>query len=346
MKTVEIAGRSIGDGEPVFIVAEMSANHDRDLNQALALVDVAAQAGVDALKLQTYTPESLTMQTSHPSARTDPKAGADTLWELYQKAAMPYDFHKPLFERTSELGMVAFSTAYDEEAVGFLEELEVPAYKIASFELLHYPLLREVARTGKPVILSTGMAGIGEVEEALNVLVSAGSDQIILLHCCTMYPADPAMVNLAAMQTLRQAFGFPVGFSDHTLGCSVPIAAAALGACMIEKHYTNDPQRTGPDHRFSLSPDDLNRMVEGIRKTTAAIGSGKKIRAPGEVEEAAERRSLYAAVDISAGTEITRSMVNIIRPGGGLHPRFLELLVGRVTRKDIPAGWPITWDDV
>ncbi len=346
MKTIEIAGRTIGEGAPTFIVAEMSANHDQDLDQALALVDIAAQAGVDALKLQTYTPDSLTMRTAHPSAQTDPKWGADNLYQLYEKAAMPYHFHAPLFEKARELGMIAFSTAYDEAAIDLLEELATPAYKIASFEMVHIPLLRAIGRTGKPVILSTGMAGMDEVEEALNALVSAGAEQIVLLHCCSMYPADPAIVNLSAMHTMRQAFGYPVGFSDHTLDTAVPIAAAALGACMIEKHYTNDPQRPGPDHGFSLGPNDLQRMVEGIRAVQVAVGDGVKTMSAGEAPEEAERRSIYAAVDISAGRTISGEMVTIIRPGAGLHPRHLEEIVGRVARCDIPAGWPLTWEMV
>jgi pseudaminic acid synthase len=347
MTTVEIAGKLVGDGQPTFIVAETSANHDQDLSQALELVDVAAKARVDAVKLQTYTPDSLTLPTSHPSARVDPVWGANNLYELYQKAAMPYHFHKPLFERAREHGLIAFSTAYDESSVDYLEGLGIPAYKVASFELVHLPLLRHIGQTRKPVILSTGMASIGEVEEALNTLVSAGTEQIILLHCCSVYPADPATVNLAAMQALRQAFGYPVGFSDHTLSCAVPVAAVALGACMIEKHFTNDPQRPGPDHRFSTGPKDLRRMVEGIREAEMAIGNGRKAMAACEAENrAVGRRSLFAAVDIPPGAIITREMIRVVRPGAGLHPRYLEVAVGRVARQRIPAGWPIIWEDI
>lgn len=347
MTRLQIAGRSVGKGCPAFIVAEMSANHDQDLGQALDLVNVAAKAGVDAVKLQTYTPDSLTMPTTHPSAQVDPVWGAANLYELYKKAAMPYEFHKPLLERIHECGMIGFSTAYDEAAVDYLEALGAPAYKVASFELVHLPLLRRIGQTRKPVILSTGMATLGEIEEAVTALTSGGSVPFMLLHCCSAYPADPQSVNLAAMQTLRQAFGCPVGFSDHTLGIAVPIAAVAMGACMIEKHFTNDPRRQGPDHRFSLGPDDLRRMVEGIRAAESAVGNGRKEMAACEAENRqVGRRSLFAAVDIPAGATIAGDMIRVVRPGAGLHPRYADVIVGRVARRHIPAGWPITWDDV
>jgi pseudaminic acid synthase len=347
MTCIQIAGRNIGEGQPAFIVAEMSANHDQDLDQALDLVTVAAKAGVDAVKLQTYTPDSLTLPTSHSSAQVDPVWGAANLYELYKKASMPYEFHKPLLDRTRDHGMIGFSTAYDESAVDYLEALGVPAYKVASFELVHLPLLRRIGRTRKPVILSTGMASLGEIEEAVKALTAGGSVPFMLLHCCSAYPADPATVNLAAMRTLRQAFGCPVGFSDHTLGITVPIAAVTMGACMIEKHFTNDPQRHGPDHRFSLGPDDLRRMVEGIRAAEKAVGNGVKEMAACEAENReVGRRSLFAAVDIPSGSTIAEHMIRVVRPSAGLHPRYWEVVVGRVARKHIPAGWPITWDDV
>jgi pseudaminic acid synthase len=347
MSTTTIAGRRIGDAEPTFIVAEMSANHDRDVEQALLLVELAAAAGVDAVKVQTYTADSLSLRTAHPSARVDPIWGAETLYDLYARAAMPYEFHAPIFARARELGLTAFSSPFDEAGVVFLERLGVPAYKVASPEIVHLPLLRCIGETGKPVILSTGMSTMMEVEEALHTLVAAGATQIVLLHCCSTYPADPSTVNLRTMATMRRAFGYPVGFSDHTLGIAVPIAAAALGACMIEKHFTNDVTRSGPDHRFSLPADDLRRMVEGIRQAEAARGDGRKVMAAVEADNrAVARRSLFAAVAIAAGTAITEDMVRVVRPGAGLHPRELPVVVGRVARRDIPAGWPITWDDV
>ena len=347
MNKVEIDGRLIGNDEPTFIVAEMSANHDQDLDQAISLVDLAADAGVDALKLQTYTADSLSLPTGHPSARIDPIWGASNLYELYAKAAMPYDFHAPLFERAKERGLIAFSTVFDLAGVDYLEELGVPAYKIASSELVHHPLLRRVGATGKPVILSTGMASIGEVEEALGVLTAVGAEQIVILHCCSMYPADPSMVNLAAMDTLQRAFPHPVGFSDHTVGYAVPIAAAARGACMIEKHFTNDCRRAGPDHRFSIEDRELRIMVDCIRQATLSIGNGNKQVTPGEVQNrAVGRRSLFAKVDISKGETISQDMLAIVRPGAGLHPRFQNVVVGRDARRKIHAGSPIVWDDI
>jgi pseudaminic acid synthase len=347
MSEIKISGKSIGDGAPVFVIAEMSANHDQDLDQALALIDIAAASGADAVKLQTYSADSLSIRTSHPSARVDPIWGAETLYDLYLKAAMPMEFHPALFARAHELGLIVFSSVFDEAGVDYLETLDVPAYKVASPELVHIPLLRRIGQTGKPVIVSTGMASIGEVEEAVEALTAAGSDQIALLHCCSAYPADPAAVNLNAMVTLRHVFHCPVGFSDHTLGIAVPIAAAALGANIIEKHFTNDVTRPGPDHRFSLAPDELVAMVEGIRQATAARGSGRKVMAAEEAENrAVARRSLFAVVDIPAGATVTAEMVKVVRPGSGIHPRWIDSAIGRSARRDIKAGSPITWEDV
>jgi pseudaminic acid synthase len=347
MNKIEISGKSVGDGAPVFVVAEMSANHDRDLDQALALIDIAAASGADAVKLQTYSADSLSIRTAHPSARVNPNWGAETLYDLYVKAAMPMEFHPPLFARARELGLIMFSSVFDEAGVDYLETLNVPVYKVASPELVHIPLLRHIGQTGKPVIVSTGMASIGEVEEAVEALTAAGSDQIALLHCCSVYPADPATVNLNAMATLRQVFQCPIGFSDHTLGIAVPIAAAALGANIIEKHFTNDVARPGPDHRFSLAQAQLAAMVEGVRQVTAARGSGRKVMAAQEAENrAVARRSLFAVVDIPAGVTVTAEMVKVVRPGSGIHPRWLDMAVGRLARRDIKAGSPITWEDV
>jgi pseudaminic acid synthase len=347
MDYVKFGGRKVGPGHPCLIVGEMSANHDQDLEQALRLVDLAADAGVDAIKLQTYTPDSLTLPTDHPSARVNAVWGAATLYELYGKGTMPYEFHAPLFERAKSRGMLFFSSAYDESAVDYLEKHDVPAYKIASFELVHLPLLRHVAKTKKPIVLSTGMATLAEVEEGLETLEAAGCRDVILLHCCSSYPADPSDVNLAAMKTLAQAFNRPVGFSDHTVGSAVPIAAVALGACMIEKHYTNDSSRAGPDHRFSADKAELERMVRGIRDTEAAIGTGRKRMSPSEAENRlVGRRSIFSIVAIERGQMVTAELLRVVRPGSGLHPRYLEQIIGRPARRRIPAGWPVTWDDV
>ena len=347
MSSFRIADRLIGAGQPPFVIAEVSANHDRDLNQALTLIDVAAESGADCVKLQTYTADSLTMRTSHESARVDPEWGAANLYELYQKSAMPLDFHKPLFQRARERKLIAFSSVYDVADVDFLEQFDVPAYKVASFELVHLPLLRRLGETKKPVIISTGMASLGEIEEGLSALSAGGAGEIMLLHCCSSYPAEPETINLAAMATMRRAFGLPVGFSDHTLGSAVAIAAAALGAAAIEKHFTNDPQRSGPDHRFSIDPRGLRELVSGTRQAHVALGDGIKRMRPCEAtNKAVGRRSLFSATHISAGTTIEPHMLKVIRPGSGLHPRYLQTVSGRAAQRDIEAGRPLQWEDV
>ena len=347
MSTVDLAGRVVGPGEPAFLIAEMSANHDRDLDQALALIDCAAEAGVDAVKLQTYSADSLTLNTDHPSARIDPIWGSANLYELYEKACMPMEFHEPLYQRAREHGLIPFTSVYDERDIDFLEALGNEIYKIASFEMVHLPLLRRVAQTGKPVIISTGMASLSEVDEAVTTLRTNGCDQIVLLHCCSAYPAPVESVNLAAMDTLRAAFNVPVGFSDHTIGAHIPMAAVVRGANVIEKHYTNDPNRGGPDHRFSATPEILADMVRYVRDAEAAIGSPEK--GTTEIEAGNKevgRRSIFASVEIPAGTKIDESMIRVVRPGVGLHPRFYDLVIGREARKTIPAGHPLTWDVV
>lgn len=344
MNEIVIGNRKVGSGHPAFIAAEMSANHDRDLDHALELVEIAAQAGADAVKLQTYSADSLTVPSDHPGAVLDPVWGAKNLHELYEKAAMPMEFHAPLVTKARELNLPIFTSVYDPRDVDFCEQFDFPAYKVASFELVHLPLLRRLAQTGKPVVLSSGMAGLGEIEEALEAL---GNAPVILLHCCSSYPADPASVNLAAMDTLRAAFDCPVGFSDHTLGTHIAAAAVARGACFIEKHYTSDRNRPGPDHRFSLNGEELVAMVAHIRDVEAAIGSGRKRTAEVEaVNKKVGRRSLLAVRDIAEGETIAPEDVSVLRPGSGLHPRYLEMVVGRFARRRIPAGYPITWEDI
>lgn len=344
MNEVSFGGRKVGAGHPVFIAAEMSANHDRDLDHALKLVEVAAEAGADAVKLQTYTADSLTVPSDHPSAKIDPIWGSKDLHELYQKAAMPMEFHKPLIERANDLGLMTLTSVYDPRDVEFLEQFDLPAYKVASFELVHLPLLRRLAEVGRPVILSSGMATLAEVEEALDAL---GATPVVLLQCCSAYPADPGSVNLAAMDVMRTAFNCPVGYSDHTIGTHVACAAVARGACFIEKHYTTDVNRSGPDHRFSLDAKGLKEMIAHMRDIEAAIGTGRKKTAETEVvNKKVGRRSLLAVRDIAAGEAITEDSVRVVRPGSGLHPRYREIVVGRIARRTIPAGHPVTWEDI
>jgi pseudaminic acid synthase len=310
-------------------------------------VDIATEAGVNALKLQTYSADSLTIRTAHPSARIDPIWGADNLYDLYARAAMPMEFHQPIFDRARERGLLAFSTIYDERDLEFLEDLGNPVYKIASFELVHLPLLRAVAKTGKPVIMSTGMAGMVEVFEAVETLRENGCEDLVILHCCSAYPAPAESVNLRAIKSLKDAFSVPVGFSDHTLGHAVPLAAVMNGASVIEKHFTNNPERTGPDHRFSATPQILREMVESIRTAEVALGVSRKNITEAEREnKSVGRRSLYFVHDVPEGQLITADSVRVVRPGVGLHPRFYDIVVGRPARRAVSAGHPITWEDV
>ena len=345
--TVSIAGREIGPGQPCFVIAEMTANHDQDLDRALKLVDIAADAGCDALKLQTYTADTMTVTSGHPSTRVDPMWGHPDLYSLYRTASMPWEFHAPIFKRAAERGMIAFSSAFDATSVDLLESLQVPAYKIASFEMVDLPLLRKIAATGKPVILSTGMSTLAEVDEAVTTLRGCGCTELILLHCCSSYPAPPESVNLRAMDTMRTLYGTPVGFSDHTVGSAVAVAAAARGADVVEKHFTDDPSRPGPDHRFSVDQATLTRLVAEIRIAQSAIGSGVKQAQASEIEsKRVGRRSLFSARALKAGEIIMAEDVRVVRPGVGLHPRYREIVIGRPARIDIPEGHPLTWDSV
>lgn len=343
----DFAGRMVGDGNPSFLIAEMSANHDRDLKQALNLVDLAADAGFDAIKLQTYTADSLTIPSDHPASRVDPVWGARNLFELYSRAAMPMEFHEPLFARARERGILAFTSVYDPMDIEFVERIGNPIFKISSFELTHLPLLSEVGKTGRPVILSTGMASMAEIEEALNALHAQRCGPVMLLHCCSAYPSPPSAVNLAAIQTMKAAFGLPVGFSDHTIGSHVALAAVMLGAAAIEKHFTNDPNRPGPDHRFSAPPDVMREMVRTIRECEAARGSGRKVMQPDEaVNKAVGRRSICICRPVRAGEVILPDAIRVVRPGGGLHPRYLPLVTGCKAARDLEAGAPLQWEDV
>lgn len=334
--------RLIGDEAPTFLIAEISANHDGDLDQALSLVELAAEAGFDAVKLQTYTADSLTINTTHTSSRLDPIWGSDHLYELYRKAAMPMEFHRPLFRRIAECGMLPLTTLYDPIDLEFVESLGNSIYKIASFEISHVPLLRAVAQTGKPVILSTGTATLGEVEEALDTLTIANCGQIILLHCCSAYPTPPEAANLRALSTLQSAFGLPVGFSDHTEGSHIPLAAVMLGACVIEKHITNDPSRSGPDHRFSASPSQMKNLVDHIRDAEKAFGDGRKRVQSIEAENrVVGRRSIYVVEDVEKGDFLNKKNVRVIRPNAGLHPRHWDEVLGSVAKRPLKAGNPL-----
>ncbi len=330
---------------PPFIVAELSANHGGSLERALAVIEAAKAADADAVKLQTYTPDTMTIDSDGPDFRI--KGGlwdGRRLYELYQEAHTPWEWHEALFAKGRELGLTVFSTPFDHSAVEFLEELEAPAYKIASFEMIDLPLIRCVAATGKPTIMSTGMATPEEIGEAVEVFRGAGGHDLVLLHCISGYPAPVEQSNLRRIGELAAAFDCPVGLSDHTLGIEVGIASVALGACLIEKHFTLRRADGGPDSEFSVEPEELSALVRGARAAFAALGTGTVARA--EIEEGSKvfRRSLYVVADIGAGETLTGENIRIIRPGFGLAPKHLLDVLGKRARCALPRGTALSWD--
>ena len=343
---IEIGKRRIGPGSPAYCIAEVSANHNQDFSQAVRIIEAAKEAGADAVKLQTYTPDTITIQSRQEYFRV----GGGTLWdgrtlyELYGEAYTPWEWQPKLKQVANDLGMDLFSSAFDPTAVDFLEKMEVPAYKVASFELVDILLIQKMARTGKPLIVSTGMATLEEIEEAVEAALQAGARQIALLKCTSAYPAPPEEMNLRTIPELSQRFGVPVGLSDHTMGIAVPVAAVALGACIIEKHLTLSRAVPGPDSAFSLEPQEFNAMVEAVRTAERSLGqvhfglSGK--------EEASRvfRRSLFVVEDVKTGEPFTPANVRSIRPGYGLHTRHLAEVLGRVAAADIARGTPLRWD--
>lgn len=345
--TLTIEGKTIGKDAPAFLIAEVSANHDRDLDQALALVDIAADAGWDALKLQTYTARSLTMPSDHASMRIDKVWGTTNLWDLYQTAGMPMDFHEPLFAKARDRGLLPFTSIYDPRDLDFIEALDCPIYKVASFEMTYDDLLIAVARTKKPLILSTGMATMDEIAHALEVLDRAGSGEVILLHCCSSYPAPFEDINLNAMVAMGGRFGRMTGFSDHTIGSIGPLAAVAMGAVAVEKHFTNDPARTGPDHRFSATPDVMAQIAQGVRDIHTLKGSAEKRTTPAEeVSKMIGRRSAFALRDLPAGHIIAPDDFRFIRPSAGIPPTDRAALEGARLGRAVLQGHPITYDDL
>ena len=353
MKSPEIAeivigGRAIGPGKPCFIIAEAGSNHNRDLNLALKLIDVAAEACADAVKFQTYSAETLYSKKT-PSMEYLNKGKlikeGETVWDLIKRIEMPREWHPELAAHCKERGVVFLSTPFDLSAVEELERVNVAAYKIASFEITHLPLLRAAAKTGKPIILSTGMADLSDIELAVETIYSEGNRALALLHCAINYPPRYEDLNLRSMDTIRQAFGVPVGFSDHTLGIISDVAAVARGANIIEKHFTLDRSLPGPDHSFSLEPGELKTMCDAIRDTEKALGSPIKKHTEAEKEmHRLARRSLVAARDIQAGAIITDDMIDVKRPGFGIHPRFMELIVGRAAKRAIEQDDILSWD--
>ena len=346
MQQVQIANKLVGPQQPVFVIAEAGVNHNGNLNMARELIDVAAGAGADAVKFQTFQADQIAMPDAPKAEYQLQTTGADeSQLEMLRRLELSADAHKELQSYANERGIIFLSTPFDEAAVDLLDELDVPAFKISSGDLTNSPLLEYVALKGKPVILSTGMSELSELIEAVSVLNSAGCENPILLHCVSNYPAEPAEVNLRAMQTIRAAFDVPVGFSDHTQGIDISLAAVAMGACVIEKHFTLDRTLPGPDHRASLEPEELRNLVQSIRRIESALGSGRKVPTASELETAkVARRSLVAAHDIPEGATLRRDMVVMRRPGTGLSPALLNSLLGRKTVREIALGMLLTED--
>jgi pseudaminic acid synthase len=339
MKEITIAGRQIGSKYPPYIIGEMSGNHNGDIGRALVLLNVAKKAGVDAVKLQTYTPDTITLNCDLPDFRIKSGPWKDqNLYELYSQAHTPWAWHPQLFSRAKELGLTIFSSPFDETAVDFLESLAAPAYKVASFELLDLPLIKRVACTRKPLIMSTGMASVDEIAEAVETALVSGTSEIVLLHCISGYPTPVKEANLKTIHDLASRFGVIVGLSDHSEGVAVPIAAVALGASVIEKHFTLARADGGPDSGFSLEPSELRLLVSGCRSAWDALGTVNYQRSPSELENMHLRRSIYVVEDISAGEMFTRANIRSIRPGFGLPPKDLPLVLGRIAKCDLVRG--------
>jgi len=343
MRKIRVGGKHIGEEEPCFIIAEAGSNHNGSLEQAKKLIDVAAEAGADAVKFQIFKAEDL---YSKYTPEFNYLKGQNT-YELIKSIETPREWIKELAGYCKEKNIDFLASVFDFEAIDILDKY-VPAFKIASFEIADLELLKYAAGKGKPVIISTGMANLGEIEDAITAIRSVGNENIILLHCNSLYPTPVGIVNLRAIETMKTAFKVPVGFSDHTLGIHIPIAAVAIGACMIEKHFTLDRNLPGPDHSFAIEPDELKEMVRCIREAEKAKGSGIKEKSDSESEEmyVKARRSIHAKVDIPKGRKITRDMIIIKRPGYGIKPKFVDIVVGREAKKDIKEDEWITWNAI
>lgn len=345
MNEIIVNGRRIGPGQPAYVIAEVSANHNGKLERALEIVRAAKAAGADAVKLQTYTPDTITLKSDLPLFRH----GGAGLWanrdlySLYQEAYTPWEWHAPIKALADEIGLTLFSTPFDPTAVDFLETLAVPAYKIASFELVDLPLIQKVARTGKPLILSTGMGTLDEIAEAVAAFRGAGGSQFALLKCTSAYPSPPETMNLRTLRDLHTRFNVPAGLSDHSMGHTVAVTAVALGACIVEKHFTLSRGDPGPDSAFSMEPAEFKAMIEAIRTTEAALGNVSYEATPAEAESRRFRRSLFVTRDVKAGETFTPENVRSVRPAAGLPPKHQPEILGKKATCDILAGTPLEW---
>ena len=342
----QIGAREIGPDAAVYVIAELSANHNQDFDRAVQTIRAAKKAGADAVKLQTYTPDTITLA----SDRDEFRINAGTLWDgrtlhdLYREAFMPWEWQPRLKNIAEDLGMDLFSTAFDSTAVDFLEEMNVTVHKIASFELVDIPLIQKMAGTRKPLIMSTGMARVEEIDEAVQAARVAGATQIALLKCTSAYPALPEDMNLRTIPEMMRRFDVPIGLSDHTMGIAAPVAAVALGACIIEKHLTLSRTDPGPDSAFSLEPEEFKKMVEAVHTAERALGTVSFGAAGKQGSSRALRRSLFVVEDVKQGTEFNATNIRSIRPGHGLHPRHLPEILGRRAARNIKKGTPLNWD--
>ncbi|HWR39479.1 MAG TPA: pseudaminic acid synthase [Patescibacteria group bacterium] len=336
-----------GKDVPPFIIAEMSGNHNQSLDRALELVELAAWTGVQALKLQTYTAETMTLNINEREfCIKDEKSlwQGQSLYELYQRAYTPWEWHEPIFRRCRERGLLAFSTPFDDTAVDFLEQLNVPCYKIASFENTDLPLIRKVAATGKPMIVSTGMTTVAELEDLVSTARAEGCRDLVLLKCTSSYPATPEGSNLLTIPHMRELFQCEVGLSDHTLGIGVAVAGVAMGATVIEKHFTRSRAEGGVDSAFSMEPDEMQQLVTEATRAWQALGQISYAVDEQEKKSLLFRRSLYITEDLKAGDEITAANMRRIRPGLGLSPKYYDMILGKRVKKNVDKGTPVTWD--
>jgi len=348
MKKITIDGRLIGADQPVYIIAEISANHNHDIQEAIDLIHIAKDCGADAVKIQTYTPDTMTIDCDNEYF----KIGKGTIWEgknlykLYGEAYTPWDWTPRLLEEAKSVGLTLFSTPFDLSSVDFLENLDMPVYKIASFELVDHPLIARVAQTGKPVIMSTGMGSLCEIAEAVEVLEQNGCREYALLKCTSSYPAPANEANLARIQHMSEAFQVPVGLSDHTMGATVPAVAVGLGACIVEKHFTKSREVKGPDSEFSMEPHEFKAMVEAVRVAEQAVGEITYALTEKEKNSQVFRKSIFVVEDVEAGAPLTKENTRIIRPGYGLSPKHFDQVMNRKATKRIAKGTPLSWDDL
>lgn len=346
MPNITLDGKNIGTDAPPYVIAEMSANHNGNLDNALKLISLAQQCGASAVKMQTYRPDTITLDSDRPEFRIEGGLwSGQTLYELYQWAHTPWDWHAPLFAHARKLGITLFSSPFDHTAVNLLEDLNAPAYKIASFEAIDLPLIRYTASTGKPMIISTGMANLEEIEEAVDAARSAGCTQLALLHCVSGYPAPASEYNLRTIPDLAQHFGLVTGLSDHTLDNATAVTSVALGCAIIEKHFTLDRAGGGPDDSFSLNPNELSSLCRDAKTAWESLGRVNYDRKPSEEKSALHRRSLYFIANLKAGEVIETKHIRSVRPGLGLKPKYLETVVGKKATRDVILNTPVSFGD-